>query len=117
MKIIFLLIVIALSAEAFAQTHSVDLSWTQGTCTSCTVTGNNVYRSTTSGGPYTQIKSFTVPTLAYTDGGLPQLTTYYYVTTAVDTTGESQNSNEVKATTLADAAKPSPPSNLTAVPH
>lgn len=59
----------------------------------------NVYRSTTSGDPYTQIAS-NVMVSSYSDTGLTASTTYYYVVTAVDTsTNESGNSNEASATT------------------
>ena len=73
--------------------------------------GYNVYRSTTSGGPYTQIATgLTVS--AYTDGSVT--TNYYYVVTAVDTSGnESANSTEVSAIP-ANTVPPAPPTDLTA---
>ena len=75
--------------------HSVALSWTASTST---VSGYNVYRGTASGGPYTRINSSLVGTLSYTDSTVQSSTTYYYVTTAVDASGnESAYSNEVPA--------------------
>jgi hypothetical protein len=75
--------------------HSVALSWTASTST---VSGYNVYRGTASGGPYTRINSSLVGTLSYTDSTVQSSTTYYYVTTAVDSSGnESAYSNEVPA--------------------
>jgi Abnormal spindle-like microcephaly-assoc'd, ASPM-SPD-2-Hydin/Immunoglobulin domain/Protein of unknown function (DUF1573) len=75
--------------------HSVALSWTASTST---VSGYNVYRGTASGGPYTKINSSLVATLNYTDSTVQSSTTYYYVTTAVDSSGdESVYSNEVPA--------------------
>ena len=75
--------------------HSVALSWTASTST---VSGYNVYRGTVSGGPYTKISSSLVAILTYTDSTVQSGTTYYYVTTAVDSSGnESLNSNEVSA--------------------
>jgi invasion protein IalB len=75
--------------------HSVSLSWTASTST---VSGYNVYRSTVSGGSYTKINSSLVAVLSYTDSAVQSGTTYYYVTTAVDSTGsESTLSNEVSA--------------------
>jgi chitodextrinase len=77
----------------------------------------NVYRSDTSGGPYTQIApSIDSPT--YSDGGLAAGTTYYYVVTAVDTaTKESDYSSEASATTddgPPDVTPPAAPTGLTA---
>ena len=75
--------------------HSVALSWTASTST---VSGYNVYRGTVSGGPYTKINSSLVAGLSYTDLTVQSGTTYYYVTTAVDSSGnESVYSNEVSA--------------------
>ena len=75
--------------------HSVALTWTASTST---VSGYNVYRSTVSGGPYTKISSSLVAVLNYTDSTVQSGTTYYYVTTAVNSSGdESVYSNEVPA--------------------
>jgi fibronectin type 3 domain-containing protein len=76
--------------------HSVALTWDASTST---VAGYNVYSSTVSGGPYTKINSSLVGALNYTDSTVQSSTTYYYVTTAVDSSGnESVFSNEVSAT-------------------
>jgi len=57
----------------------------------------NVYRAEVSGGPYTEIASVTDS--EYTNTGLTNGTTYYYVVTAVDESdNESGNSAEVSAT-------------------
>lgn len=81
--------------------HSVTLSWAAST--SSNVVGYNVYRGTTSGGPYTKINSSLVSALNYTDSSVQGGTTYYYVVTAVDNTGmESSYSN------IATAVVPSP---------
>jgi len=62
-------------------------------------TSYHVKRSTASGGPFTQVAA---PTgTSYTDTGLSNGTTYYYVVTAVNTAGESGNSNTVSATPAA----------------
>ncbi|MFC1976782.1 hypothetical protein ACFLWS_00720 [Chloroflexota bacterium] len=61
--------------------------------------GYNVYRSLTSGANYTQVNVGLVATSNYTDTGLVNAATYYYVVTAVDTfSSESDYSNEANAT-------------------
>jgi fibronectin type 3 domain-containing protein len=75
--------------------HSVALSWIASTST---VSGYNVYRSTTSGSGYVKINSALVTGLTYTDSNVTSGTTYYYVTTAVDSSGnESTFSNQATA--------------------
>ncbi len=75
--------------------HSVALTWNASTST---VAGYNVYRSTVSGSSYTKINPSLVAVLSYTDSAVQNGTTYFYVTTAVDSTGsESVYSNEVSA--------------------
>ncbi len=77
------------------QTHSVALSWNASTSA---VIGYNVYRSTLSGTGYTRINLALLAVLAYIDSTVQSGTTYYYVTTAVDSTGtESPYSNEAQA--------------------
>jgi hypothetical protein len=75
--------------------HSVDLTWNASTSS---VTGYNIYRGGTSGGPYSQI-NFTLDSAAsYIDNTVVAGNTYFYVTTAVDGNGvESVNSNQVQA--------------------
>jgi fibronectin type 3 domain-containing protein len=75
--------------------HSATLSWTGSTSV---VAGYNVYRGTTTGGPYTLVNPSLVSLLTYVDLSVQAGQTYFYVTTAVDGSGnESVNSNEVQA--------------------
>ena len=77
--------------------------------------GYNVYRSTTPGGPYSQVNGPLVTVSNYTDTGLSNGTTYYYVVRAEnDSAEESGNSNEANATP-ADAP-PAPPTGLVPTP-
>jgi hypothetical protein len=86
---------IVLSGAGVAPSHSVALSWTGSTST---VSGYNVYRSTTSGSSYTKINSALVTNVNYTDSTVQDGTTYYYVTTSVDSSGnESAYSNQATA--------------------
>lgn len=76
--------------------HSVTLSWSAST--SSNVTGYNIYRGTTSGGPYTKITSSPVAALTYTDNTVLGGTTYYYVGTAVNSSNlESVYSTQTQA--------------------
>jgi len=76
--------------------HTVAVTWNASTST---VAGYNVYRSTVSAGPYAKINSSLVAALSYTDSAVQSGTTYYYVTTAADSSGnESVFSDQVSAT-------------------
>ena len=72
----------------------VTLNWNASI--SPNIASYNIFRSTVSGGPYTKIDSST--TLSYTDLKALPHTTYFYVVTAVNSSGqESANSNEATA--------------------
>jgi len=88
--------VITLSGNGVAPVqHSASLSWTSSKTTG--VVGYNVYRGTVSGGPYAQVGSLGSG-LTYMDTGVSAGQTYYYVVTAVDSTGtESVFSNQAQA--------------------
>ena len=74
----------------------VTLNWTA----SPDATSYNVRRSTTNGGPYAVIAS-NVTTPVYTNTGLTNGTTYYYVISSVSALGEGGNSAQVSATPVA----------------
>ncbi len=61
-------------------------------------TSYNVYRSTTEGGPYGAVLASGLTGTSFTDAAAANNTSYYYVATAVDGTGESGVSNEDWAT-------------------
>lgn len=82
------------TAASYSQ---INLSWSAV----AGATSYNVYRSTTSGGPYTSVGSST--TTSFSNTGLSGSTTYYYVVRAV-VGCESANSAQASATT------PAPPS-------
>ncbi len=89
---------ISLSGTGIAATaHSTTLNWTASTSTG--VVGYYAYRGTQTGGPYTKINSTAVAGTTYTDSNVTAGATYFYVVTAVDSTGtESAQSSEVSAT-------------------
>jgi hypothetical protein len=82
--------------------HGVTLNW--GASTSQNVAGYNVYRSTTTGGPYAKLNTTGLITvLTYTDSAVLASQTYYYVATAVDI-----NSNESAYSAQTTATIPTP---------
>jgi fibronectin type 3 domain-containing protein len=84
------------AAASTGQTHSVALTWTASTSM---VSGYNIYRSTVSGSGYTKLNPAVVGTTSYDDTSVQTGTTYYYVTTSVDSGGdESAFSNQASAT-------------------
>ena len=86
----------------------VSLTW----AASATATSYNVKRSTTTGGPYTKISSPTATN--FTDTNLANGTTYFYVVSAVNATGESANSAQASATPVAPTQPPAAPTGLIA---
>ena len=83
------------SGTGQAAQHNVSLSWSPSTST---ITGYNVYRGTTSGGPYARINPSIDSVTAFADSTVQSGQTYYYVTTAVASGGmESKYSNETSA--------------------
>jgi uncharacterized lipoprotein YddW (UPF0748 family) len=74
----------------------INLSWTDNSTNESNFV---VARSTTSGGPYTDIATLAANTTSYSDTGLTPGTTYYYVVRATNAGGASANSNQASATT------------------
>jgi hypothetical protein len=91
------ILTIALSGAAIELvSHAVTLSLTPN---SSNVTGYNVYRSSTSSGPYSKLNSVLVASPNYVDSTVVAAQIYYYVATSVDASGvESAYSNQVTAT-------------------
>ena len=93
---------------ATAGDTKVGLQWWAATG----ATSYHLKRSTTSGGPYTQIAA---PTYAgYTDVGVKNGTTYFYVVSAVNAGGESGNSAQVSAKPAAAVTATPGPTGLSA---
>lgn len=74
--------------------HQATLAWNASTSV---VDGYNVYRGSTSGGPYTRINASTLTALTFDDLNVVAGQTYYYVVTATAAGVESSYSNEVLA--------------------
>ncbi len=78
-----------------ATQHTVALSWG---ASSSQVMGYRVYRSENSGGSYSPLNGTAVAVLNYSDSTVASGSTYYYVVTAVDSSGtESAYSNQATA--------------------
>jgi len=81
--------------SAFTFYHTVSVAWTGSTST---VSGYNIYRGSTSGGPYSKLNSALIPGTSFTDNSVQAGLTYFYVTTAVNSSNvESSYSNQAQA--------------------
>lgn len=90
------LVINAANGEACvtAKKHTVALNWTPSKTPGVRY---NVYRAYTSHGPYTKLTVSPQNAPAYIDSTVIAGQTYYYVATAVNSSGESSYSNEAKA--------------------
>ena len=100
-----------LTATTVSQTQ-INLTWSDNSDNEVNFI---VARSTTAGGPYTDIATLPANTTSYNNTGLTANTTYYYVVRASNTGGASANSNQASATTLPTA--PAAPSNLSVLAY
>lgn len=92
-----LLVSIPVTGDGTQSGYAVSLSWNPS-ASPPEIVGYNVFRGTQNGGPYAQINSVLDPETTYTDYAVLSGTTYYYVTTAVDSSGQqSAYSNQTEA--------------------
>lgn len=78
-----------------APQHNISLNWQASTSQ---IVGYNVYRAGQNGGPYSKVSSAVDASTAYSDAAVQAGSTYYYVVTAVDGSGnESVYSNQAQA--------------------
>jgi hypothetical protein len=92
------LLCLCLCLACSKKTHSVTLTWqAPAAVPRVTIVGYNLYRSTTSGGPFVRLAS-NLTILRYEDRLVGSGRTYFYVVTAIDQAGrESRYSNEARA--------------------
>ena len=113
-----LVLAVVFQVPAYPQTtHNITIGWTYTQGTDLAI-GFNIYRATVSGGPYGKQTTSPLPiaTLSYVDTNGTGGTKYFYVVTAIDSSGvESVNSSEVSATFL--ASSPNAPTGITATAH
>lgn len=103
----------ASSASALPTSNtSLQLNWSENPNPLNNETGFEIYRSTTSGGPYTLIAITAADVLTYADNNLLPATKYYYLIRSINNNGAGPNTPEFNGTTLSDSQLPSAPSNL-----
>lgn len=100
-----------LSGYALSQT-SIQLNWSNNLHPTFNETAFEVYRATTSGGPYQFAGIVPADTLGFIDAGLNANTKYFYIVRAIDSTGAAPVSAEDSIITLVDNVAPTAPSNL-----
>jgi Glycoside hydrolase family 44/Fibronectin type III domain len=98
------------SVVATAGNAQISLTW----LISSGATNYHVKRSTTTGGPYTQVSA--PATTSFTNTGLTNGTKYFYVVSALNSAGESANSAQVNATPSAPPANQAPDVTITIDP-
>ena len=96
---VFVLLCLGIEGCHKSASHRVTLTWdAPAQATGVTVKSYNIYRGTTSGGPYAKL-ALHVPGPPYEDRIVTSGHTYFYVVTAVDQANhESRFSREIKAT-------------------
>lgn len=92
---------------------TIRLLWSQNPAPSYNETGFEIYRSLTSGGPYTFAGITPADTSSFLDTGLQPNTKYYYLIRAVNLTGASVATTQIAVVTQVDNIPPTAPSLLT----
>lgn len=90
----------------------IALTWSYPEAGAALLTGFNVYRGTSAGGPFALVGSSSATTFSFADRELDAGTPYYYVVTANNDAGEGNDSNTASATTKGIGL--APPTNLSA---
>jgi fibronectin type 3 domain-containing protein len=98
---------------ATAGESEVSLDWNDSA--EADLAGYNVYRSEVSGGPYDLI-AMGVAASDYLDDTAQNDVTYYYLVTAVDTSGNESDDSDEASATPADVTAPGAPVGLVATP-
>ena len=104
---------IAANLTGYALTStSIRLNWSQNLHPINKQTAFEIYRSKTTGGPYTLVGLVHADTLGFTDEELTAGTKYYYAIRAIDSTSAANLSAEDSISTIIDKTPPSAPGNL-----
>jgi fibronectin type 3 domain-containing protein len=111
--VIVVLLVFSFIVTAQTPVHGIRLLWDAPTPGVVQVGSYNVYRGTVKGGPYAKIGTVTVSTgRAFLDSTGVAGTAYFYVVTAVDTTGKSESGFSNEATAISPSLTVGKPVNL-----
>ncbi len=108
------------NVQATAKDGAVEITWDANLNVAAEITAYNLYWASEAGITKDNYQSkangqkITPVTSPYTQSGLTNGTTYYFIVTAVSSAGESAESNEVSATPKAAENPPSAPSNVQA---
>lgn len=103
----------SLTATPVSKT-ALRLDWTDKATPAYNETLFEVYRSRTSGGPYTMVAKVPADVVTYTDEGLLPNTDYYYIIRPINNNAAGPVSREVHGVTIADPNPPTAPTNLRA---
>jgi hypothetical protein len=106
MKTFFAILIFSMGIAAPAYAHSVSIAWDASTSSDVNYF---IYRGTKSGGPYTKLNSTAQSTLSYSDSSVLAGSTYYYVTTSVNSKNvESSYSNQISVSIPSATPIPTP---------
>jgi hypothetical protein len=78
--------------------HNATISWSPSN--SANILGYNVYRATSSGGPYAKLTTAPISGTGYVDNGVTAGQTYYYAATALDTSNHESIYSNVGVVTI-----------------
>ncbi|MFX1249822.1 MAG: fibronectin type III domain-containing protein, partial [Promethearchaeota archaeon] len=101
-----------LNLNLTSDTTQIILNWNvPQTNSSYTIIKYIIYRSSTSGGPYINLANTTA--LSFIDTTVLEGNTYYYIVTAINSIGESENSNEVSIVIPGTTSEPTTSPSIT----
>ncbi|MGI8952115.1 MAG: fibronectin type III domain-containing protein [Chitinophagaceae bacterium] len=104
---------VATNVVAFASSSTqIEIDWANNPHPTYNETAFEIYRSVTSGGPYTFAGQVPADILTFFDKNLSPNVKYFYKVRAVNKNGAAPLSNEASAITQSDKTAPTAPTNL-----
>jgi fibronectin type 3 domain-containing protein/endonuclease I len=98
--------------ELAADGSTIELQWLESDASD--LGGYHVYRGAALDGPHGRLTEALVTTNTFSDSGLEESTTYHYVVTATDVSGNESNFSAAATATTSDMTAPSAPTGLVA---